>query len=360
MSEFQPLWYSPPGNTIKQFLKESDRSLKSFCESLGISLKDASHLLVGEMKIDDAFAKLLSVNLGASKDFWLRRESRYREVLAAARIREEYESGEAKKWMSTLPLADMVKKRWIEPNLRPLEKFKRCLDYFDVQSVEAWFDQYSSLQHQVAFRTSDSFDSNPHSVIAWLRQGQIQAQNLDSGAWDLAKFENAVVEARKFTREPDPKVFIPEITKIFADCGVCLAIAPAPTGCRASGAVFFDQSEHAVLLLSFRYLSDDHFWFSFFHECGHLIFHSEQGLFLEGKGTKNCAQEIEADQFAAEILVPSEFRDEMKALSLSNPRQVLKFAKKVGVSPGILIGQLQNGGLGHDKFNRYKVRYSWT
>ena len=71
----------------------------------------------------------------------------------------------------------------------------------------------------------------------------------------------------------------------------------------------------ALLQLSFRYLSDDHFWFTFFHEAGHLILHSKSALFLEGaKNVDAC--ELEANEFAARILVPSEFQKRLQDLPI--------------------------------------------
>ncbi|MFX9089566.1 ImmA/IrrE family metallo-endopeptidase, partial [Acinetobacter baumannii] len=34
--------------------------------------------------------------------------------------------------------------------------------------------------------------------------------------------------------------------------------------------------EKAMVLLSFRHLSDDHFWFTLFHEFAHLLLHNNQ------------------------------------------------------------------------------------
>ena len=38
-----------------------------------------------------------------------------------------------------------------------------------------------------------------------------------------------------------------------------------------------------MIILSFRYLSDDHFWFTFFHEIGHLLLHKEDLTFIDGE-----------------------------------------------------------------------------
>ena len=87
-----------------------------------------------------------------------------------------------------------------------------------------------------------------------------------------------------------------------------MVIVPAPSGCKVSGATLFPQQDKALLLLSFRYLSDDHFWFSFFHEVGHLLLHGIEKIFLEGVDEINQNDEEEANKFAAELLIPLSIR----------------------------------------------------
>jgi Zn-dependent peptidase ImmA (M78 family) len=114
------------------------------------------------------------------------------------------------------------------------------------------------------------------------------------------------------------------------------------------------------LQLSFRYLSDDQFWFSFFHEAGHLFLHGREGFFLEGMGTPATPQEQEANAFAERILVPPEWRDKMLALR-TDSREVIRFARKLGIAPGIVVGQLQHyGRVKRSHLNGLKRRFTWV
>ncbi len=133
----------------------------------------------------------------------------------------------------------------------------------------------------------------------------------------------------------------------------------APKGCRASGATRFPTPQKPLLLLSFRHLSDDQFWFTFFHEAGHLVLHGEQSLFLEGKTTPLTDEEHEANDFAARLLIPSEFEPTMLALP-PHAIPVIRFAHRVGISPGIVVGQLQHRGrFRQDQLNHLKRRFVW-
>src|SRR6202041_81041 len=96
--------------------------------------------------------------------------------------------------------------------------------------------------------------------------------------------------------------FLHDLKESCAASGVAVAIVRAPNGCRASGAARVLSQEKALIQLSFRYLSDDQFWFTFFHEAGHLLLHGDRGFFVEGINTPTTREEQEANEFAARTL----------------------------------------------------------
>ena len=355
MADFAPAWASNPGVTISRLLNASHLGIREFCDQLELSRDAGAALISGQLEVDKTIALKLSKVLGSSPTYWLNKERQYREDLERMMV-----SDESKHWMESLPLSDMVKYRWIDPHLRGSSKLKACLDYFDVRSSNDWDRKYRNLLSQVAFRTSDSFDSTPQAVITWLRQAEKQCEELECEDWDAEAFRAAVQHARNLTTEKDPSVFLPKLRRLFSKCGVALAIAPTPKGCHASGAVYFSSETKAVMILSFRYLSDDHFWFSLFHECGHLLLHRDEGLILELSKKNKSRIEEEADRFSSELLIPAEYEEELLGLGRGQLRKIYKFAKKLRLSPGIVVGQLQyRGVIDHRYLNKAKVRYQW-
>jgi HTH-type transcriptional regulator / antitoxin HigA len=352
--EFQPDWFSAPGETIADILEERNLSTREFAQRIECTPEYVEGLLRGYERITRKTALQLEATLGASATFWMNRESQYREDMD----RLQREAGE--KWLSELPVSDMSKFGWVESFRGLADKVTACLRFFDVPDIRAWRKTYSSvLEMEAIFRTSPSFDSKPGSVAAWLRQGEIEASAIDCKPWDLDQFRAMLSRIRPLTRERDPNVFIPEIRRLCAECGVAVVILRAPDGCRASGATRFLSPNKALLLLSFRYLSDDHFWFTFFHEAGHLLLHSKNALFLEGADRISTTEEDEANTFAARILIPDEFQEELLNLPV-NGREVMRFAKRVGVSPGIVVGQLQHRKIFTQRqLNNLKTRFTW-
>ena len=102
------------------------------------------------------------------------------------------------------------------------------------------------------------------------------------------------------------------------------------------------------------------------HEAfDHLLLHSETALFLEDDSEVTADEEDEANNFAEKILIPSEFQHALSQLRLDAPekrnaREIMRFAKHVGVSPGIIVGQLQHmKRIKPSRLNRLKKRFNW-
>ncbi|GGC16238.1 ImmA/IrrE family metallo-endopeptidase [Dyadobacter sediminis] len=346
---FQPKWASAPGTTIKEVLADKNISENAFAERIGQPRTFVSRLLRGHEPITGKLAQQLSGCLGASSDFWIHREDQYREDLA--RI-------EAGAWLAQLPIKDMIKFGWID---KSKDLLNGCLEYFGVDSVGKWNETYDRLNVQGSFRTSYKISSKFGSVSTWIRQGELEAGKIDCLPWNSDKFVESLPAIRELTRIKDPRIFIPKLRTLCAASGVALAIVKTPSGCTASGMTKFLTKEKALLMLSFRFLSDDQFWFTFFHEAGHLILHGQNEVYLEDKELNNAnveQREIEANSFSSEMLIPHRYHTQLR--KLKGKWNISRFASNLGVSTGIVVGQMQYYRFVEmNQLNGYKRRFNW-
>jgi Zn-dependent peptidase ImmA (M78 family) len=89
------------------------------------------------------------------------------------------------------------------------------------------------------------------------------------------------------------------------------------------------------------------------------VLHGEEAMFLEGYDTRPTVMEQQANEFAARILVPHEFQTALLDLR-ADGREIIRFARHLGVSPGIVVGQLQHlGRIKHNRLNYLKRRFEW-
>lgn len=348
--DFNPDWVSPPGHTLSDIMREKGLGVTELAAETGISEIEISSVVDGSSRISLSVAESLSLFLGTSKDFWLNRDK----VYVASLDRQENVN-----WIQSLPYQSMAKNGWVPKTKNVEQKIRACLDFFAVDSVPQWFEEYDDLLHSVAFRTSKSFDSLPEATVAWLQKARLSV-GLNQYKWCRDELRGRLDRIKRLSILKDPEVFIPKLNEELLAAGVSLVLLKCPDGCSASGATYFDNSSKPILLMSARYLSEDHFWFTLFHEIGHLLLHSNNGqVFIEG----NCEEsdeENEADDFARNVIIPEEYFGEFMSLNAKQWRNIPRFAKKVGVSVGVLVGQMQFFKLvPHNYFNKFKARYRW-
>lgn len=354
---FQPTWISPPGETILDILSDREISPECLARNIGYDLNGVTALFNGSQEISEHLAYRLADAIGPDAEFWLTREKQYREDVS--RIFRPTSKTEDS-WLTELPIKSMQAFGWISDSKSASKKVIDCLDYFGIPDVSAWKDVSTEFTKQARFRTSQTFDQEVGATAAWVRFGEIQASKMSCKPWNRNKLLSALDAIIALTHISKPALFIPELQAIFNNCGVALVISKTPDGCPTSGMAKFVSPKKALIMLSFRYLSDDHFWFSLFHEIGHLVLHGGKSTFVEGDGFECTEEEKEANEFAALQLIPKSFRENMRAHS-SSYRSIIKFARSVGVAPGIVVGQMQYDGIlkaGH--MNKLKVRYSWS
>jgi Zn-dependent peptidase ImmA (M78 family) len=145
---------------------------------------------------------------------------------------------------------------------------------------------------------------------------------------------------------------------------VVVVIVRAPRGCPASGAARTLSNGRRLIVLSARHLSDDHLWFSFFHEAGHVLLHDKSSTYVDEfepvVGEAIGTEESEADEFAEAELIGEASIMHLRTMALT-PREIVRAARNAGTSPGVIVGQLQHHGrLGfRTRLNRFKRRYRW-
>ena len=353
---FVPKWASPPGDTIWDLLLERNLTVDMLADEMGVGAERVRSMLVGEERISIDLARRLVGSVGGSIQFWLARDGQYRDDLLRLA---------ADAWAQTMPISDLVEFGWIEE--RPatwLDRITSSLEFFHVSTLDAWNRLYGSEVENAKFRMATTAAVNRTAVAAWLRKAELEAKLASLGPWDRAGFRASLDQARDLTTDRNPARFVPELVALCADHGVSLVVLRTPGGCPASGASRYLDG-HPQIVLSARYRTDDHFWFSFFHEAAHLVLHDRSAVFIDeffqspDEGAVS-AEERGADDFAGERLIPADARSEFNRLR-PLPRDIIAFARASGTSPGVIVGQLQSSGrLGWGtRLNGLKRRYRW-
>ena len=355
-NQYMPDYVSPPGETLLETIESRGMTQAELAERTGRPHKTISEIIKGKAAITPDTALQLEKVLGVPASFWTNRETQYRESLAR---QQEYERLQQQiEWLNTLPVSAMCQKGWIQRFAGKVQQLHEVLRFFAVASPEAWDGIWCGTQAE--FRKSKAFESDPGAVAAWLRKGEIEAQSIECEPYSQSKFLSVLLQVKALTIEP-PGIFQQKLVDECASAGVAVVFVPELPKTRVCGATCWLNPNKALIQLSLRYKTNDHLWFTFFHEAAHIYKHGKRDVFIESSYDGICTKETEADEFATNILIPrSEYDLFVTSGSLSENR-ITEFAEKIGIAPGIVVGRLQHEKrLPHNFHNNLKQRYMWT
>ena len=368
---FTPDYAIPPGETVLEVLESQGLSQAELAERTGRPKKTINEIVNGKAAITPETALQLERVLGVPAAFWNSLEQNYRAGLAreAERERLEQQTG----WLKEIPVKDLVKEKWVESKSRPADQVDAALSFFGVASVDAWRNVWGGLRSEVAFRQSAAFESAFGAVASWLRIGEIEARGIECAPYDAARFRTVLNEARALTRE-DPEVFCRALVERCASAGVVVCFVKELPRSRVCGATRWLSPIKALIQLSLRYRTNDHLWFTFFHEAGHILLHGKRAVFIEGAGggqkeaapeesdSIQQAAEEEANRFAGEFLIPPAHFTRFVQDRDFSAAAIRQFADEIGIAPGIVVGQLQHAGRlpYQTPLNHLKQRYRWA
>lgn len=334
---FTPDYSVAPGEVLAEMLEARQISQAELATRCGLSEKHVSQVITGKASITSDTALLLERALGVAASLWLNLESNHRLHRARQAERSKFEQYSA--WAAAFPFRELAARNCVPSARTDEEKVKGLLGFFGVTSPDAWEKQYAQLA--VAYRGTAAFKRSRQAVACWLRIGEIEASRIDTVRYDRATFRSGLQEIRGLTRL-DPREFEPRMVALCQAAGVALAFVPELPETRLSGATRWLSSDKALIIQSLRYRTDDHFWFTFFHEAAHVLLHGKRVLFVDEEDAERTPEEAAADEFAANHLIsPAEYRAFRTSRPLSRAR-ISEFADEMGVAPGIVVGRLQH------------------
>ncbi|MDJ0597442.1 MAG: HigA family addiction module antitoxin [Crocosphaera sp.] len=360
-NKYKPDYVSPPGETIEEILEEQGMTQSELAERMGRPKKTINEIIKGKAAITPETALQLELVLKIPANFWNNREQLYRDYLA--RQEENKRLQEKVIWLKKIPYKAMIKLRWIRDFDNKVEQLREILDFFSVASPENLQDVWEK-RLSVDFRKSETLDSDDGALIAWLQKGQIEAVKINCYDYDSQKFKDVLQEIRLLTLE-SPEIFLSKMQSLCAEAGVTFVLVPQLPKTQVTGAAYWLNPHTPLIQLSLRYKTNDHFWFNFFHEAGHILLHGKRDLFIETfepnefkkQDLDSQKKEQEANQFAANFLIPPiEWQEFLLSFSRTED-DIIAFANRLKISPGIIVGRLQyEKVLNYSYFNQLKQK----
>jgi len=337
---------TPPGATIKEQLLNRGMNQKEFATRVGMSEKHISKLINGEVQLTIDMARRLEMVLGIPAQFWCNLESIYREKIA--KVNEENSMDEDIEIARKIPYKEMAKYGWVDDTSIWKERVINLRKFFEVAQLKFWS---GNLIPGIACRKLSTSEKSDYALLVWAQKAKLESRKIDTEPIDIKRLINLIPQIRKMTLEK-PKDFCFELEKKLAYCGIALVFLPHIGGSFLHGATFYEGNK-IVVGLTVRGKDADKFWFSLFHELGHII------LGHIGKSDETVDEdESNADDFSKDTLIPTVlFEKFVNGLEI-NESSILRFAHEVEIDPGIVVGRLQKEGyINYGWYNNLKTQY---
>ena len=363
-NQFAPDYAVSPGQVLQERLEVMGISQAEFARRCGRTPKLISEIIAGKAPVETETAIQFERVTGLHASIWLGIESDYRLLLA--RQSEAERSKEVAEWVKEFPVGELVKRRIFAKPSTLAETVSALLAFFGVGSIGAWQSKYNSTA--VAYRHSPSFQSNPKSLAVWLRLGEIEAEQAEISDYNESAFRRALKSIRAISRKASGPIFN-EAQDLCRQAGVVLSFVKPMDKVRLSGAAWWVSTRRPIIQLSARHMSDDHVWFSLFHEAAHILLHNKRRVFIDAirgttgcKGAEESEAESEADAWARNFLVPLSHWKKFAETFLGGEGPIKLFAEEQGIAPGIIVGRLQREGIvpWGSRLNELKRKLQWA
>ncbi len=330
---YRPERVSPPGNTIRDILDDIDMSQAELARRMGRPPNKINQIIKGKKAITADTALELESVLGLPASFWMNREQNYQLALSQQnQLKEQEDACEVAK---EFPCAEMARHGWIEKKSTWLEKYQELLLFFASAKLESL---NSAVELAPSFRKGGRKAASQKALAAWLRKGVLEAQQIETAEFSREQTTENLEDFRQLTLKGAEALSV-DLPKVASSQGIAVVFVPHLTGTYVGGAAYW-HGDTPIVQLSYRWKRHDVLWFNFFHELGHILLHSRHETFLDDFSKDQDHHETEANDFAANTLIPPDAWRKYCASGSFTAATVRSLAQSVGISESIVVGRL--------------------
>jgi HTH-type transcriptional regulator / antitoxin HigA len=341
-----------PGFYIREELEARDWTQRDLAYILGTPEQAVNMIISGKRGISPEMAKALGEAFDVNPDLFANLQRAY----DMARARDPDPSiGRRARMQSAYPVREMIKRGWLQDTDAAMLEMQ-MVQFFEVSNI----NDIPHLQH--AARKSSYYNETPSAQLAWLFRVRQIAKTMVTGKYSEKAFREALSRLRALLVDPEETRHVP---RILAECGVRFVIVEGLPNAKIDGACFWLDKNSPVIGLSFRFDRNDNFWFVLRHEIEHVLRRDGQSkeiidVDMDALPTDGTlpVEEAAANSAAADFCIPKAEIESFFARKAPffAERDVIGFARRINVHPGLVVGQIQKRTQRWDLLRRHLVK----
>ncbi len=346
-----------PGETIADVLEDRGITQAELSSRTGVSPAYVSNVIAGKKGISANFAMGLEYALGVPKSFWLNLQANYEAELLE--INEEQTITEEER-IAREDLKEVVK-YLRQRGMMPVRENKddSILSLRKVLQIS----NIANLKEMIpvgAFRMAANTAVNQNVLGAWIRLCQLAGnRNTLSMKFDKKDTDDLISEIKSIMCRKDADLQR-DLKNTMEKYGIDFSVAKNFRGAPVQGYISQKSDGIYQMVLTIRGAFADIFWFSLFHEIGHIV-NGDIGKNLKFiDDGSDYDKESAADLFASNMLLSPESYKVFIHRGDFSIEAIRRYAASQNVMPYIVIGRLQKEKyLDYRIYSNYKLRYKW-
>ncbi len=348
-----------PGETIADVLEERNISQVELAARTGVSPAYVSNVLAGKKDISAKFAMALEYALDVPKSFWLNLQANYDAELLELNEQNTITDQERVVRDQLVEIVKHLRKRGRLPIREKKDdsiiSLRKVLQISNLTNL-------GRIAPEGAFRMASSAPTNEYVLGAWVRMCQLYGEKSTlTEIYDENRKEALIDELKEVMLE-DHNDVQKKLREVLRSYGIDFMILRNFRGAPVQGYISRKKDGSFQIFMTIRGSWADIFWFSLFHELGHIFNGdvSKAAGFVDS-GTDSSKEEA-ANQFARDhLLDPQRFKDFIDTKGYQSIDSICKFAATQKVRPYIVIGRLQKMKyLEYNQYASYRTRYKWA
>ncbi len=342
-----------PGEFLKEEIEARGWTQTELAEIMGRPARLINEIIAGKRAITPETAIQLGEALGTGPEIWMNLESQYQ--LSKVVLPNDRVARRANLY-GHFPVREMIRRGWIEAsdNIDVLEQ--QFLKFFSITSL----GDVPSFAH--AAKRSIAHKEVTSAQLAWLFRAKALATEQVLTKYRKDDLVEALPKIHALLTAPEE---VRRVAPILYGCGVRFLLVESLPGSKIDGACFWLSKTQPVIVMSLRLDRIDNFWFVLRHEIEHVLHEHgrDDGFILDEdiqapSAEKLSLEEQMANQAAADFCVPQGELDNFisRVKPYFSEDRVRQFAKRLGVHPGLVIGQLQRKLDRYDLLRKFQVK----